>query len=891
MPRARATFLFGLVLFLPIVGNVPPRVHAQEGFANWRSFASGNEILALETDPVDDRVLWAGTEGGGLLRWDIERGSFEQWLFPQADGLLSNDVYDIAFDARGEAWLATGEGVTHAPDGRPWTAYTIVEGLPSPWVRAIAVDGEGTVWAGTELGIARLFAGASEFELVEDVAFDADPDEPLDGPGALPVIDLAVDALGSLYAVHGRNASDGAAISIYDPSRDAWQHVPAAGVASSQPGAPTDKIMALDFGPDGRLWLATWGKGVAVWDLDEAWENWDRGESCGKYVWSIDAREVQGTGSPKTEVWAGCGDNSSGGQGVARFDGDTWTSWTTAEDLPSDVVTAIAPAAGLLLLGTNGSGDRRLGGGLGAGIVPMSPDAAEPGGYKPLAAYRSDPTTPFSNDVTALTFENDGTLWVGTNGAGLLRRAPSPSYAWSRYTYESTDERLAGDTITDMVLRRDKSGTRELWVSAVGSVIESSRYLDGGISVLNLDTGNWDFTLRPNNIDSRDVGSLAVDDTGRVWIGFGYGNGMLGGNPHEGQGVAAYDPDRARYEKHIYIDGASDTLPGDTVGALAARGTDLWAATSYRNGVGQDQRRVGGGVAVFDGQRWTSWTGGERGFASFHGTGLDADKDPYITGDVRSVMVDSQGDAWAGSFDLSSGDLSSLWPFVDATVNHQIQHSTLDWESWSFEGSGWISSIAEDSTGKVWAGTTRGHWLGSVAMREHSPSDNRQPDSAIGGAQVWDGRQWIELTPLSSGIASNAITALAVDPTTGWMWVGTENSGLSVFTSGVASLPTPTPGGPTAPPSKSATPRPSLQPPTAVPGATSVPGGNVSDLPFVTVTPGGPEDEDDDRGGSGADDEPQPPSEVPEPGTWLMMLLGLGAIAAWLHWRERFVRV
>lgn len=115
----------GLALALSLAATVadPPRAAAQASRAGWRTHAGGDEILALAIDPNDPERLWAGTEGGGVVWWDLAHDTFVQHVFPTEAGLVSNDVYDIAFDDAGNAWLATGRGVTLAPTAGAWTPF------------------------------------------------------------------------------------------------------------------------------------------------------------------------------------------------------------------------------------------------------------------------------------------------------------------------------------------------------------------------------------------------------------------------------------------------------------------------------------------------------------------------------------------------------------------------------------------------------------------------------------------------------------------------------------------------------------------------------------------------------------------------------------------------
>jgi hypothetical protein len=63
--------------------------------------------------------------------------------------LPSNYVHAIAIDGGGNKWIGTNEGLAKF-DGVNWTVYkTSNSGLPYNFVLAIAIDGQGNKWIGT----------------------------------------------------------------------------------------------------------------------------------------------------------------------------------------------------------------------------------------------------------------------------------------------------------------------------------------------------------------------------------------------------------------------------------------------------------------------------------------------------------------------------------------------------------------------------------------------------------------------------------------------------------------------------------------------------------------------------------------------------------------------
>ncbi len=109
--------------------------------------------------------------------------------------------------------------------------------------------------------------------------------------------------------------------------------------------------------------------------------------------------------------------------GLARWDGQAWKWYTTADGLSAPSVTALADdAAGNLWIGTHNGGLNRLTDGK-------------------FTAFREKPGELPSDNISSLLLDREGVLWIGTDWSGLVR------YDGSRWTRYSTAEGLASDSI------------------------------------------------------------------------------------------------------------------------------------------------------------------------------------------------------------------------------------------------------------------------------------------------------------------------------------------------------------------------------------------------------------------------------------------------------------
>ncbi len=66
-------------------------------------------------------------------------------------GLAQHRVFDIAFAADGDVWLAADDGL-RGFDGFVWNSYGTNNGLPSSFARAVCMDKQNRLWLGTDAG-------------------------------------------------------------------------------------------------------------------------------------------------------------------------------------------------------------------------------------------------------------------------------------------------------------------------------------------------------------------------------------------------------------------------------------------------------------------------------------------------------------------------------------------------------------------------------------------------------------------------------------------------------------------------------------------------------------------------------------------------------------------
>jgi ligand-binding sensor domain-containing protein len=108
-----------------------------------------NYIVALAVDAQG--VVWAGTWGGGLSRFDGKRWS----QYTVTEGLPGNHVFMLHIDPSGQLWVGTNNGLAKMNNDK-FETLTTQDGLFNNTVFSMTTTRDGTLWVGSFGGVARI---------------------------------------------------------------------------------------------------------------------------------------------------------------------------------------------------------------------------------------------------------------------------------------------------------------------------------------------------------------------------------------------------------------------------------------------------------------------------------------------------------------------------------------------------------------------------------------------------------------------------------------------------------------------------------------------------------------------------------------------------------------
>ncbi len=503
------------------------------------------EIFCLLATSNGD--LWIGTTLNGAIL--LRNGEVRR--FPKFEGLpLNTTVNSLAIDLDGTIWAGTALGLQRF-DGSQWRSVGKAWGAPEMVGFLLQLDSNGTLWAEAfEHGLFRLRRGSQHFELLADVAqeghfFDRSPSGEYwasTNSGISPFGEAQKSTPGPHWAVHNTWSAA--------PGYSAYSH--------------------LTFDRRGNLWMRSYQNG-GIKRLDAA-----------------AFRDAFRPGHPEGKV----------------------ESFTKRDGLTSDRIQSVLR-------------DR------GDGSIWVGTDHG-------LDHFRESPFLPAFPKPGARNFgiqpQKDGRVWIGSVGGGLWIGSP-----------EGKTERITLPDVGIESLYKTQRGT--LWFATddspltIGSINDPPSDHPKGGKITRL-------PLTPELQSQVAVQSIVEDRGGAVWASFiTYGlakwegghwirNGGLTGLPEAWVAILSTDPDGRIWAG--YMNGEVAVIDGTSVRRYAAK----------------DGLNIGPVVAILCG-RSDCWLAGVNGLVRFDGRRFhvlsEANNRPFSG--ISGIAEARNGDLWLNAWD------------------------------------------------------------------------------------------------------------------------------------------------------------------------------------------------------------------------------------------------
>jgi ligand-binding sensor domain-containing protein/serine phosphatase RsbU (regulator of sigma subunit) len=448
-----------------------------------------NVVLALQAGR--DGELWIGTYGGGAYRY--HDGVFKR--FSMTDGLPSDFVRAVYPSPAGPVWIGTTGGLAKL-EGGVLTALTTRDGLPSDRVMSILEDHEGSLWVGTSGGgVARRKDGVftrfgTEHGLSSNFVWSIHEDRDravwisTEGGG----LNRFKDGAFRVFSRGDGLPSERVMPVLHDRRDNLWIGTDAglsrltAGALSthsSKTGLAKDNIRALFEDVEGSLWI-----GASDGGLNRLR---DRRVSVLTSQDGLSARSIRTVYEGRDgSVWIG-----TDGGGLNRLKDGRISVLTTKDGLGhNDVWSILEDTSGELWVGSAGGGISRLKGGQPYAVLTTKDGLS-------------------SDAISALYQDRKGRIWIGSQGGGVDR------FEDGAIERGALGPALAGTLVS--VLHEDRAG--DLWVGTSGAGL--FRWRAGSVTRFTTAEG----------LGSDLVLSLYEDARGSLWIATsGGGISLLAGD-------------------------------------------------------------------------------------------------------------------------------------------------------------------------------------------------------------------------------------------------------------------------------------------------------------------------------------------------------------------------
>jgi len=515
-------------------------IGTSSGLARYRDgrFTSFGRADGLKTDTVNavcvapDGSLWIGGREG-ITRW--VNGKFVNDI--DTSGYDTLGLHSIFVDRNQSIWLSAGSEAMRYTNGK-FDRFGRAAGLPAQQLQMICEDAMGQILAVTQGGVFRFdrdhFAALDQSQAFSSqIASVALADRAGNfWLGSVAGLDRSFGGKAVPYLDRNGNRLNGVDALLEDREGSLWVGTSAellrftdrrASTLSKQDGVTGTLAMSVAQTRDGAVWISSWASGVDRF-LNGGVTHYAQGASPSQMTISAIYEAPDGT------MWFG-----TRGSALERLDGNRFATFVYQPGVVSSrPVTAIySDPNGEFLLGISKRGLLQLR----DGRISPEPGAAEfasetvwtlcrlhdgrllmgtsKGLYERGADLRWQPAAlrGLAQPIVArgVLEENDGTIWLATDGQGLVRWADGEAHAY--------DSRIGmvDDTLFSVV----DDGLGSLWVSSTRGLgrIRQSELADfdrGAIASLNcLTIGRVDGLLSNSSSGSGSPTAIRLAD-GRI---------------------------------------------------------------------------------------------------------------------------------------------------------------------------------------------------------------------------------------------------------------------------------------------------------------------------------------------------------------------------------------
>jgi ligand-binding sensor domain-containing protein len=624
----------------------------------WVQYSSlGRNIIDCLAD--DDNYIWTKhlEYRWCLLRLDKTTGDTTSYHIP---GLNSTgNISSIVVDNNGNKWIGTSIGLVKF-DGDTWTIYNMSNsGLPNDNVYSIAIDKNGNIWFCGPAGLSK-FDGTkcTTYKYVKDDGYDDyyDNDE-LDKD----VSSIAIDNIGNVWllTIYGLLKFDGNWTTYMYTCRPHECDLHSCSRCNTFFSGNSNSFI---IDRNELKWICDQGYGIIKFD-DTTWTTYNLQSSKFSSQGTAYSITEDSSGTKWAATYNGLlkieGDklssytiNNSGltynhlysltldkegnkwigsKNSIIKFDSITWTSYNLLNQIfPGNVRTVTIDETGTKWIGTDG------------GLVKY--DDAN------WTTYNKETMGLPINDILSIAAEKNGDLWVGTNGSGVAK------YDGSNWTlYNSSNSGLTDSTINAISI--DNAGVK--WIGTNNGLV---RY----------DGTDWT-TITPdtNNLFGNGVVALAVDKSGNKWIGIGeiISNELA---KYDGANWTKYE---IRNVSSIAIEESGLIWIGTGMGLVKFDGNNF--TTYNQSNSGLPNNCINTVTIDGNGNKWIGMENfyiGKIVLSKFDGSDFKNLSNAFLKSGVTSIAIDASGKKWIANGILT---ISSLLVYDETGIDNSVEEKPI----------------------------------------------------------------------------------------------------------------------------------------------------------------------------------------------------------------------